>query len=127
MVLGNLEIIVLIFVVLGLLKLIFVLFSPKSWFGFAKGLYKSPAILIIVEIILALIVFYYLLQTMTIVQIMGGVVLGALLTGLSFAFFAKDSMAWAGKLLNAKGFFKKMWLVILIWLALFIWTLIAMF
>ena len=125
--LGALEVIVLVFVVLGLIKLLFVLFRPKLWLNFAKKIYASPTVLWVVELVLALIVFYYLLQSLTIVQIMAGIVLGALLTGLSFAFYAKETMACASKLLKKKGFLKKMWPVMLVWLVLFIWTLAALF
>lgn len=127
MALGALEIIVLVFIIIGLIKLLFLLFSPKSWFNFAKKLYSSPAVLIIVEIILALIVFYYLLMSLTIVQIMAGIVLGALLTGLSFAFFAKEMVPFMNKIFKSKTLWKKTWLVWLIWLALFVWVLVSMF
>ncbi len=127
MALGALEIIVLVFIVIGLIKLLFLLFSPKTWMNFAKKLYSSPAILIIVELILAIIVFYYLLMSLTIVQILAGVVLGALLTGLSFAFFAKELMPLFNKIFKKGLLWKKTWLVWLIWLALFVWALVAMF
>ena len=127
MALDALGTIVFIFILIGLIKLLFVLFNPGAWFGFAKKLYSSPQILIVVELILAAIVFFYLLQSMTIVQIMGGVVLGALLTGLSFAFFAKEMMALVTKIYKQKGMLKKTWLVWIIWLALFVWTLTALF
>lgn len=126
MALGTIEIIVLIFVILGLLKLIIVLFSPKSWLGFVKGLYKNPTLLFIIELVLAIIVFYFLLLEMGLVQIMAGVVLGALLTGMGFALFAKDMMPAMTKVFKA-GILKRCWLPIIIWLVLFIWTLTALF
>ena len=127
MVLDALGIIVLIFIIIGVIKLLFFIFSPGSWFGFSKKLYSSPAVLVTVQVILAAIVFYYLLQTLTIVQIMGGVVLGVLLTGLSFAFYSKEMMALAAKIYRQKNILKKTWLIWVIWLALFVWTLTALF
>jgi hypothetical protein len=124
MVLETLEIILLIFVVLGLIKFVFLLFNPKAWFDFAKKLYRSAGVLALIEFVLAAIIFYYLYQSLTIVQIMSGVVLGALLTGITFAVYAKESMVFAGKLMK-DGFMKKAWLPMLIWLALFVWTLWA--
>ena len=127
MVSGTLEIILFIFVILGLIKFLFVLFSPKSWLTFAKKLYSSAVLLVIIELILAVIVLYFLLQTLTIVQIMGGVILGALLTGMTFACYAKETIAWAEKLFKGKGILARAWLPMLIWLALFVWTLVALF
>ncbi len=127
MVFGAIEIIALIFAILIIVKLLFVLFSPKSWFNFAKKIYGSPRVLVIVELILVLIIFYYLLQSLSIVQIMAAVVLGALLTGMGFAVYAKETMAWSNKLMKQKGLLKKAWLPVLIWLILVIWTLIALF
>ena len=127
MALDALGIIVLVFILLGLIKLLFFIFSPKSWMNFAKGMYKNPAVLIIIELILAAVVLYYLLMYMTIVQIFGGIVLGALLTGLSFACFGKELVPMFTKMFKAKGLWKKIWLIWLVWLALFVWVLLALF
>ena len=94
------EILALIFAIAVILKMIMVLISRKSWEGFAKWMYKKPALLFVVELILGLIVFYYLLQTLSIVTIMACVLLGALLTGMSFAFFAKDVSPMIGKIMK---------------------------
>ncbi len=122
----TIEIIALIFVILGLLKIIIVFFSAKSWMNFAKGIYKNPVLLFIVELVLAAIVFYYLLQSFTIVQIMACVVFGALLTGLTFAVYAKELMPAFTKVFKA-GIVKKAWLPLIIWVILLIWTLTAIF
>ena len=87
---NSLEIIALVFVIAGLIKLIILLINPKSWMGFVKKLYSCPNVLLIAELILAGIVLYYLLQQLTIVKIIGGVVLGALLTGMTFAAYGKE-------------------------------------
>ncbi|KKK67488.1 hypothetical protein LCGC14_2953570 [marine sediment metagenome] len=121
------EIIALVLVLLVIVKLLIVSFSPKSWLGLVKALYSTPVILFFVELILAAIVFYYLLQQLTIIQIMAAIALGALLTGMSFAIYGKETIAWGTKLLRDKSFLRKAWLPILIWLALAVWTLMALF
>jgi len=121
---GN---IVFIFSVLVLVKLLFVLFKPKGWMDVSKQLYNSPAILALIELILAAIVFYYLLMELTIVQIMAGVVLGALLTGLSFASYGKEALAFGTKIMKDKNMWKKAWLPAVIWLVLAVWALYALF
>ena len=120
------EIIALIFAVLVIVKLLVVSFSPKSWLALAKSLYKTPMVLFIVELILAAVVFYYLLIELTVVQIFAAVTLGALLTGMSFAIYGKETIAWGTKLLD-RNTPKKIWLPILIWLALAVWVLITLF
>lgn len=120
------EIIALIFAVLVIVKLLVVSFSPKSWLALAKSLYKTPMVLFIVELILAAVVFYYLLIELTVVQIFAAVTLGALLTGMSFAIYGKETIAWGTKLLDSNTP-KKIWLPILIWLALAVWVLIELF
>ncbi len=125
MALGVIEIFVLVFVILGLIKLLVVLFSPKSWVGVAKGVYKNPALLVIVELILAAILFYYLLPAIGLVYLMAGVVLGTLLTGLTFAVFAKEVTPLVNKILKP-NMLKKMWLPLIIWVILMVWTLIEL-
>ncbi len=117
---------VLVFAVLVIIKLIFISFAPKSWFSLAKKLYSSPVLLVLVELILAAVLFWYLLMELTIVQIMAAVILGALLTGMSFAVYGKETLAWATKLFKT-NMLKKAWLPILIWLVLSIWALVALF
>lgn len=127
MVFGAVEIIALIFAILILAKLLFVVFNPKSWFGFAKKVYGAPVFLAIVELILVVLVFYYLLMSMSFLQIFSVLALGCLLTGLSFSLFAKESMSWAEKILKAKGMMRKAWVPVLVWLILAIWALVSLF
>ena len=124
---GVVEWFVLVFAIGVIVKLFIVSFNAKGWLKFAKSLYKNPAILIIVEVILAAVLFYYLLGRISIIYIIAGVLLGALLTGLTFAIYAKESIGWAGKFLKSKSLLKRAWLPVLIWLALAIWVLIELF
>jgi len=118
---------VLVFVILGLIKFLFLLFNAKAWMKFALNLYKNTVLLIVIELILALILFYYLLQSFTIVQIMAGVLLGALLTGMTFAAYGKETIVFAKKIMVGKSLIKKAWLPMLLWLILMVWTLIELF
>ena len=124
---NSLEIIAFVFVIAGLIKLLALLIVPKSWVSFVKSLYKRPNLLLGVELILTAIVFYYLVQYLTIIQIIGGVLLGALLTGMTFAVYGKELTPFITKLFNKGNLFRKAWLPILVWLALMIWVLKALF
>jgi len=121
------EITALVVSLLIIVKLLVVSFSPKSWWGLVKPIYKANVVLFIAELVLALIVFYYLLQQITIVQLMAAVALGALLTGMTFAVYGKETIDWAGKLLRGRSVLGRAWLPILIWLGLTIWTLVELF
>ena len=123
---NAIEIIALVFSLGVLLKMVFVLFSKKSWMGFVKKIYSKPMILFLIELIVAVIVFGYLLQSLSIVEIMACIVLGALLTGMSFTFFMKELYPSFEKMLKSKVL-KKAWLLMLLWLALAIWVLITLF
>jgi hypothetical protein len=118
----------LVLAILGLIKLAIVVFNAKTWLNVVKFLYGNAVLTFIAELVLAAVLFYYLLQSgMTIVPIMAVVAFGALLTGMTFAVYAKETIAWAGKFLNSKTLLRRAWLPILIWLALIVWTLVEIF
>lgn len=122
----SIEILALIFAVAVIIKLVIVSLSPKGWKGFVKSLYGNPTLLAVFELILAGIVFYYLIQELSLVQIFACLVLGALLTGMTFAVYGKELMPVFQKMLNG-NILKKAWLPILVWLALAIWVLKEIF
>ena len=124
---GALEIAAFVLIVLGLTKILIVSFNPKKWMGVIKFLYSRPLTLFIIEFALAAILFYYLIQQFTIVQIMAVIALGALLTGMVFSLYSKETLDWASRLLRGKTLLKKAWIPIIIWLALILWTLLELF
>ena len=126
MALSPIEIIALIFVLGGLVKIIAIMTSRKAWTDFVKGMYRSPGALLFVEVVLAAIVLYYLLQELNIVQITASLTLGALLTGIVFAVYKKEVLPPMLGILK-KDSLKKSWLPILIWFILMVWTLIEIF
>jgi len=129
MILGALQIAVLILAILVVIKLLVLAIKPKAWLNLAKSLYGNPLITGLVIVILAIILFYYLLMQLTIVQIMAAIALGALLTALSFTLFGKETIAWANKILKNKKILWSpgAWFVWLIWLVLIGWALYALF
>ena len=103
-----------------------ILISRNSWAGFAEWVYSKSKMLMVVEVILIGIVLYYLLQELSIVQIMACIVLGALLTGMVFSAYGKELMPSMLKLLKIDAL-KKAWIPILVWFVLIIWTLGVLF
>ncbi len=126
MISGFIDWFVLVLSVLIIVKILFVAFNAKGWLSFGKRLYSSPIVLVLAEAILAAVLFYYLLMQITIVQIMASLGLGALLTGIVFAVYPKETMAWAGKFLKRKTILDRAWLPIILWLALAVWALSAL-
>lgn len=119
---------VLVFSILALVKILFVFFNPKAWLKLVGHIYgKASHVTIVVELILALGLLLYLLKEMTIVQIMGAIIFGALLSGITFAAFGKETLAFGNKILRTKGAVHKAIISIVIWLALTIWALVSLF
>ena len=124
---NAIEIIALVFVLAGLVKIFIILVKRNSWASFVKSIYSKPNVLMLVELVLAGIVLYYLSQSgLTIVQIMACVVLGALLTGMTFAAYGKELISPMIKLLKTNAW-KKAWIPILVWIILMVWTLGKLF
>lgn len=124
----SVEIFALIFAALVVIKIAVVAVKPKAWWSIVKPLYKNGMVLFLVELILAGVVLYFLMQSgMSITQIAACILLGALLTGMSFAVYAKETAEWAGKLLKVKNMMKKAWLLILFWLAFAVWVILEVF
>jgi len=122
------EIIALIFALGILVKLLCVLIKPKSWLKVVKKLYASPAALMIIELILIAIVYYYLIAAgLTIIQIAAVGALVALLMGLSLTGYMKEGMKIAETLLKDKAIIKKTWLAIVIWAIFALLVLYALF
>lgn len=121
------EIIALILIIVGIIKIIVMAFNPKSWMNFAKGIWKTP-MLGVIYFILALIVFYFLLQELSIVQILAVTAFVALLMGLQFARYSKETMNFANKLFKTKkDMWAKNWIYIVIWIILLLWGLKELF
>ena len=129
MIWGAVQITVLLLAILVVIKFLVLAIKPKAWLNLVKSLYGNPLITGLVEVILAAVLFYYLLMQITIVQIMAAVALGALLTALSFAIFGKEMLPFASKLIRNKRILWSpgAWVVWLIWLVLIGWALYVLF
>ena len=124
--LTPIEIIATIFAVFGLLKIIIVLRNKDDWLKITKKIYMNPQNSGLVLIILATLVFYYLIQELTIVQIIAASTFMALLMGIAFLEFSKDLLPLAKKMLN-KGISGWLWIYTIIWVVLLLWTLSEIF
>ena len=125
MVYSTIEWFALILAIFVLIKLIVISINPKSWMRFSKNLFVKPWITVSVSLILALVVLYYLLVEMTIIQIFAVMLFLSLIMIAGTAHLAKDIHKTIAK--DIKGKIKDAWLSIIIWFILSIWVLISLF
>ena len=115
------EIIALIMIVAVAIKMVVILVNPMAWMNFARKTYSNVRAVQISSLILAVVILYYLLQEMTIVQILAVTAfMGAMLAmGLAphigsiikrYEAQIKKGQMWKDNLIYA-----------LIWIALLVW------
>jgi len=125
MVFSTIEWFALFLAVFVLIKLIVISFNAKAWMRFSRSLFVKPWLTTTVSLILALVVLYYLLVEMTIVQIFAVMLFLSLIITAGLAHFAKDIHKTIAR--DIKGKIKDSWLSIIIWFIFSIWVLISLF
>lgn len=123
----SIETIALILIVVSLIKILVLLVNPKSWMNFAKSIWKNPSLTSIVALVLAAIVFYYLIQELTIIQILAVTAFVALLFAVGLAKGGNTLIQIYEKQIKKGNILKDYWLYTLIWLALIVWGLRELF
>jgi len=121
------EIIAFIIALIAVIKIIVLSLNPKSWMKFPRMINKQPAITMMLSLVLAAIVLYYLLAELTIVHIFAVMFFVMLLLLFTFSAFSKELVEMADKLLKDKSVLKKAWLPTIVWTILLIWVLYALF
>lgn len=123
---SSLEIIVLIFILISLIKLITILIKKEKWISVIEIVYKNSKISSVLFLILAIVVFYYLINNMDIVEIFAALVFSYLLIIISFMFYSKEMVEVSKKILKKKFSF---WMkgYIIVWVLLIGWCLYEIF
>lgn len=121
-----LEWVVLIFAVVALLKAIFVLGNRGIWTKFLDSMYTYHTVASCIFLILGGIIFYYLIQELTIVQILAASAFTSCLIAIAFLQYAHEAKSFVKKMILSplKGM---IWFYILIWLVLIAWALWEIF
>ena len=117
------EIIALLVALLTVIKVIVLLINKEAWMRVPEAIFKQPMVTMIISLILSLVVLYYLLAEITIVQIFAVIGFLMFLIMSMFAAYSKEVMAMANKLIKSKDMFGRSWLPSLIWLAMSVWVL----
>lgn len=116
------EWIALILIVVAAIKILILLIKPMAWMDFAKKLWTNTWLTMIICLILAAVVLWYLLAEMTIVQIIAVTGFVGLLMGVGLAGYVPDLIKAYERQIKAGVMWKNWtWLYTLIWVALLIW------
>lgn len=121
-----LEIIALVFVVGVLLKIVMIFAHPKGWMSMAQKLAKNRAVLTLVYAVLAIVVGYFVIPALGIVNTLAAMLLGILVIGLSLVPHV-EVIAKKHKYHGAREMLEHYWLALIVWLGLSGWALYALF
>ena len=122
-----LEIIALILIGIFFVKLIVISKNPRAWLQFWKKRYAHTTAATVIALALAAIVLYFLLQQVTITQIMAVAAFMGLLFLIGFLPYINEMFGLADKWIKEGQLIKRSWLSIVIWLVLSLWVLWEIF
>lgn len=118
---SSIEWIAFILIVGAIIKMFVLWINPKAWFDFANGFYKNVVIAQIIGMVLATIIFYYLIQGgVTIVQILAIMAFLAMILVVGLASELDILVKRYKSLIRSGKLWKKYWLYILIWIILLV-------
>ena len=94
------EIMALIVALVSIIKMIVFLIRPKSWMKVPNKIYAQPVMTMIVSLLLAAGVLYYLLAELTIIQVFATLLFVILLMLSTLSPYSKEFLEMANKLLK---------------------------
>jgi len=120
------EIIALLLAALLFVKVFFALVLPDARKNMIAEVYEHPTALVLAALVLGIIIIYYLLQEMTIIQIFATCALFSMLFAVSFAPFGKELIQVVKKTQRTE-IVKKLWFALILWIGLAVWVLIELY
>ena len=124
---SALEIIALVVIGLALLELVICLVDPKLLLKVSKPLYTRPVLARIIYLFAGALVFYFLIQELSVVQIMATIVFAGCLIGVGIAPIGRELLDIVSKQIFEGRFWRDYALVWIVWIILIIWTLLEIF
>jgi hypothetical protein len=118
---SSVEIIAWIFIIFVAIKMLVLLVNPRIWMNFAKSVWSNTNTVKLLGCILAAVVLYFLLQEITIVQVIAVTAFIALLLIVGLAsevpYFIKkyEAQIKRGNLWRDYWFYTLIWIVLLVW------------
>ena len=101
-------------------------FNRGYWLSIARRMMARPKIMIFIALILAILIFVFLMANLSIVQIYASFALFILLMYLSLAEYRKELTGMAA-IASKRRRDVLNWVVLLIWLGLSIWVVLELF
>jgi len=117
----SIEVLATIFAVLVLVKMAFIRTNPKAWMNFAQPILRNSVVALLVYLVLAAVVGYFIFSSMTIVQVGAVMLFTSLLMGVSLAPYSQLILK-VGEEILTEGL-GKAWLSMLIWTCISLWVL----
>jgi len=127
MVYTPIEIIALVLITVSVIKILILLVNPKSWMNFARMIYKNSRVTSVVALILAVVVLFYLIQELTIIQILAVTSFVALLFVIGLADRGNALIKMYEGQIKNKTLWKRNLFYTLIWIALLAWGIKVLF
>ncbi len=125
--LTPLEIISLIFAILCLVKLVTIIVNKKIWFdNVANPIYENSNKAQYLFLILAVVVFYFLIQELSIAEIFAVMAFTSFLVGFGFLQYSNEMRVFLRNIYSKK-LNKTQCFQIFIWLILILWVLYEIF
>ena len=117
------EIIAWILIIITVVKLLTISTNHDSWRRFTKTIYGNPRYSRLFSLTFAFIILYYLLQELTIVQILATSLFVTMLILYGFLSMGSELLKISDKLYKKYGnkILRKYWLYTLIWVVLLIY------
>lgn len=121
------EIIALILALAVLIKILVIIVKPTAWVKFIDPVIKNSKVMVWICLILAATVGYYLLQELTVVQIVASMLFVSLLMGMSLYSYPEIIISMKKQVIKKGNLFKKNWLTIIVWVGIAVYTLYVLF
>ncbi len=117
----SIEVLATIFAVLVLVKLAFSWANPRAWMILAQPILRNSVVALLVYLVLAAVVGYFIFSSMTIVQVGAVMLFTSLLMGVGLAPYSQVILK-VGEEMLTEGV-GKAWLSMLIWTGISLWVL----
>jgi hypothetical protein len=111
-----------------LVKLIIFMINPKAAMKLAESMFRMRAEITALYIVLAVVVGYFILTSLSIVQVTAVMLFAAILFGLGLLPYSETMLKLTQEMSdNRAEMLRKNWLAITIWVVIALWTLCAVF
>ena len=123
------SILALIFAVVVLVKLTVVLINPQAWLKFTGPIWENHNLTLVIYLLASVVVGYFLLQELTIIQISAVMLFASLLISVGFIAYPKLFFSIKKEIVYASGakILQENWITVVVWGVLALWTLWAIF